>query len=152
MSVDPIQAQGSLPSIKEEEKEPKKFSVLVVDDQTYNVFVMKELLSNIPVVGDVQSALNGLEALEQVKEYRPKKFDIILLDLHMPVMDGEETIKELREMHKNNEIDLSVTKVIALSAISDQQFREHHPENLLFDRFMEKPINFQDLKDLFQQI
>lgn len=87
--------------------------------------------------------MNGVEAIEKVKAQ--ESFDVIFLDIHMPIMDGNQTVQALREMNRKHEIDLSHTKVIALSAITDEQFRQQQSNHLMFDSFMEKPINFERL-------
>ena len=75
----------------------RRFSVLIVDDSAYNLFVMKELLMMLPVVAHIETALYGAEAIEVVKAHG--SFDLIFLDIHMPIMDGNQTVKALREMH-----------------------------------------------------
>ncbi|MEV6010634.1 response regulator transcription factor [Streptomyces sp. NPDC051976] len=70
--------------------------VVVADDQASvreGLVLMLDLLPDIDVVG---SAANGEEALDQVAEHRP---DAILLDLHMPVMDGIEATRRLTAEH-----------------------------------------------------
>ncbi len=125
----------------------RRFSVLIVDDSAYNLFVMKELMTMLPIVSHIETALNGVEAIAAVKAH--EAFDIIFLDIHMPIMDGNQTVKALREMHMQNEIDLSQTKIIALSAITDEQFREQENNHMMFDSFIEKPVEFERLRALF---
>lgn len=70
--------------------------VVVADDQASvreGLVLMLDLLPDLDVVG---AAANGEEALEQVARHRP---DAILLDLHMPVMDGIEATRRLTAEH-----------------------------------------------------
>ena len=70
--------------------------IVVADDQASvreGLVLLLELLPNIDVIG---SAANGREAIELVARHHP---DAILLDLHMPVLDGIETTKLLTEQH-----------------------------------------------------
>ncbi len=69
---------------------PEK-SVLLVDDNAVNLDIECEILSSFGL--NVMTALNGNEAISLAKEKSP---DLILLDLHMPVMDGYETAEKLR--------------------------------------------------------
>lgn len=64
--------------------------ILLVDDQTYNLFVLEQLLSTLPNVGIVEKAMHGLEAIAMIKANKAKQFDLIFMDLNMPIMDGFE--------------------------------------------------------------
>jgi signal transduction histidine kinase/CheY-like chemotaxis protein len=75
-------------------KEQKAKHILIADDNNVNNLVLKNILKkdsyNIDVV------VNGLEAVKATKK---KAYDLILMDLDMPVMDGEEAIKEIRKFN-----------------------------------------------------
>lgn len=66
--------------------------VLVVDDNKVNRKVLSMLLQ--PMGAQVAEAENGKAALEQLSV---RAFDLVLMDVHMPVMDGRETIRRIRE-------------------------------------------------------
>jgi DNA-binding NarL/FixJ family response regulator len=75
---------------------PATLRIIVADDQASvreGLVVLLDLLPDIEVVG---SAANGQQALQLVAHERP---DAILLDLHMPVLDGIETTRLLTEQH-----------------------------------------------------
>ena len=67
-----------------------KPSLLLVEDNAANIYLATFLLEQNGFA--VEHASNGIECLAQVRVARP---DIILMDLHMPVMDGYETAREL---------------------------------------------------------
>ncbi len=71
------------------------FNILVVDDSSVmRMIIIKTLrLSKLPL-GEVHEAANGQEALEVLAG---KWIDLVLVDINMPVMDGEEMINRLRE-------------------------------------------------------
>ena len=69
-----------------------KMHVLVVEDNVMNQMIMKKLLASSEFLS-IQIANNGEEALAQMQE---KRFDLILMDLQMPVMDGYETTEAIR--------------------------------------------------------
>ena len=81
--------------------------ILLVDDNTINRSVARLLLAPNGVV--VTEAANGQEALDRLAE---QPFDLVLLDVHMPVMDGPETIGHIRA----SEASWSTVPVIALTA------------------------------------
>ena len=77
----------------------KRVKILIVDDSSYNLFVMGELMQQIKFPPEenktlhVETALNGQIAVDRVKDQLkvdPVKpyFDFIFLDLQMPVLDG----------------------------------------------------------------
>ena len=81
--------------IIEEDKCLKR--VLIVDDSSYNLIVMKEIIGVIQgrlgVEYQIKTALNGQEALEVIQENidqvnKKIKFDCLFIDLQMPVLDG----------------------------------------------------------------
>lgn len=76
--------------------EPAPLRVVVADDQATvreGLVLMLGLLPDVSVVG---SAANGKEAIELVSKYRP---DAVLMDLHMPVLDGVEASRRLTQEH-----------------------------------------------------
>ena len=70
----------------------RNLSILCVDDSTYNLFVINELLKQKDPQIEIDSALNGKLALDKILEKSRRvdnqPYDIIFLDLHMPVLDG----------------------------------------------------------------
>ena len=86
-------------------KNLKNKNILLVEDNQVNQMVAKKFLTKWNA--NVYIANNGKESLELIKQ---AKFDIILMDLHMPVMDGFEAIKLLKEDPDFN------TPIIILSA------------------------------------
>lgn len=72
--------------------EEKQTKVLVVDDATFMVKAVSDILESDPSVKVVGTARNGLEGLEKVKELKP---DVITLDMDMPVMDGIKAIRHI---------------------------------------------------------
>ncbi|MDH6371230.1 DNA-binding NarL/FixJ family response regulator [Paenibacillus sp. PastF-3] len=84
--------------------------LLLVDDHAMVRRGLQVFLSTQPDIKVIGEASNGLEALERTAELQP---DIILMDLHMPVMNGIETAKQLRISHPQ-------VKIIVLTSFSDQ--------------------------------
>lgn len=95
-----------VPKINEtvSQKDLSGLNILVVEDNELNMEVAQFFLEELHA--SVELAQNGKEALEKVKE---NSFDLILMDLMMPVMDGYEATQKIRDLH----ID---TPIIAMSA------------------------------------
>ncbi|MEM9487803.1 MAG: ATP-binding protein [Myxococcota bacterium] len=104
-------------------------TILVVDDRAENRRLLDDMLS--PLGFTVRQAGNGSEALRQVAQLEP---DVILMDLRMPIMGGQETARHLREQRS-----LSRMVVIAVSASA---FEEDRTDSIKAgcDDFLAKPI------------
>lgn len=85
--------------------------ILVVDDNRINQIVTKKILENNGMVGII--AESGNIAIEKLKSGH---FDLVLMDINMPVKDGIETTKEIRKF--NNEVP-----IVALTAIEIEEMR-----------------------------
>ena len=77
-------------------------NALIVDDSPYNLFVLEEMLQTYKKVKRIDQALNGEDAIKKILERKEegKLYDLILLDMNMPIMDGVETIKELKKLEE----------------------------------------------------
>jgi CheY-like chemotaxis protein len=92
-----------------------KKDILIVDDDTLNHFICEKLLRSMGFAGKIHKALNGSEALAILKAYCngiTGKLDLILLDLHMPVMDGFEFMKAYHAL------DCQLKESIAIAFVS----------------------------------
>lgn len=70
----------------------QKIKVLVVDDASFMVKAISEILNSDPDIEVVGFAKNGLLALEKIKELRP---DVVTLDVDMPIMDGIKAVRHI---------------------------------------------------------
>jgi two-component system, sensor histidine kinase and response regulator len=74
----------------------KNLKVLAVDDANDNLFLIREILS--PLTKNIDFASNGLEAIKQMDK---KEYDIVFMDIQMPVMDGYTAIHKIRKSNKS---------------------------------------------------
>ncbi len=116
----------------------RALKVLVVDDHPTNRAVAAALLG--AVGADVASAADGLEALDHLSAER---FDLILMDIHMPRLDGVETLRRIRA----GETLAADATVVALTADAMTGERERLL-GLGFDDYLSKPIQPAALLDL----
>ncbi|WP_107822029.1 response regulator [Mangrovibacterium marinum] len=116
----------------------EKLSILLVEDNVLNQRIVTFSLKKFN--HDIEIANNGLEALNVFKE---KKFDVILMDIMMPVMDGLEASLKIREYEKENNI-VDPTPIIAVTANTMDNDREKclaHGMN----EFIAKPFDVSKL-------
>lgn len=131
--ADPASQPGPQPS---QEALPE-LSVLLVDDDEYNIVVLRNLLPSPPLV--VRTAVNGRAALECVREARP---DVIFLDLQMPVMGGLEAIAHIRALQRAR--GEAPSFIAAFSAHDDEVTRGQCLE-AGFDVYLAKPASREEV-------
>ncbi|MEO6685746.1 MAG: ATP-binding protein, partial [Dyadobacter sp.] len=132
-----------------EEKPLQNLNVLIVEDNRMNVLVINSFLKRWGAISDV--AVNGQEALEKLDATRHQ---IVLMDLHMPVLDGYEATKQLRERGETLPI-VAVTASVAPDVkekmfaigISDIISKPIDPEKLLGVIIEQTRIKKTDGKD-----
>lgn len=117
-------------------------NILIVDDNKVNLTVAKGLLKFVE--STINTASSGPEALSLIKQNR---YDIIFLDHMMPVMDGEETLKQIKSLSDNASKDAII---IALTANAISGSRELYL-NMGFDDYLTKPIDSEKLYQLLEK-
>ena len=111
--------------------------ILVVEDDPVNQLVVSRILMDKGY--SVNTACNGVEALEA---YKRKHYDIILMDIQMPEMDGVEATKKIREIESAG--DKKHTRIIALTAYALQGDRDKFLA-IGMDEYVPKPIKMDEL-------
>ena len=111
---------------KVEEVNFKGMHFLVVEDEEFNFLLIDELLK--PTGASLTYARNGLEAIEM---YNPDKFALILMDIRMPVMDGIQAAKTIKQAGK--------TPIVAVSAYNSSEDKKRYKESG-FDGSVAKPV------------
>jgi len=119
--------------------------VLIVDDNPFNVTVAENMITSLGF--QVKSALSGEAAVNLLSQndHRSQPIKIIFMDCQMPVMDGYETTRTLREKMKKEEIpDIPV---IALTANDSEKDKEKCKKVEMSD-YLTKPLNEPKLKNI----
>jgi signal transduction histidine kinase/ActR/RegA family two-component response regulator len=109
----------------------KNLKILLVEDNVINRELLVRFLTNEN--GAVTTAENGVEA---VAKYKSGYFDVVLMDIQMPVMDGVEAVKHIREYDKERKRH---TPVIALTAYAMKGDRQRFI-NEGMDSYLSKPV------------
>jgi len=113
----------------DEEVEFQKSSILIVDDIEVNRKLISAALENKNII--IYEAINGQEAVDFIKSTKP---DLIFMDIKMPVMDGIEATKIIKQKD-------SSTNIVALT--TSIRIKEMGETISLFDGYMTKPINYE---------
>ena len=119
--------------------------ILLVEDNLLNQRIVTFSLKKFN--HDVVIANNGVEAIEHFKQ---RKFDVILMDFMMPVMDGLEATIKIREFEVNNMIEKR-TPIIALTANTMDNDRDKCISYGM-DEFMAKPFDIEKLNLIFNEL
>lgn len=118
--------------VNENFKDFKGAHALVVDDS----FIDQKLFKNIFERGDMQVTLvnNGEQALEKLRE-KDAQFDIVVMDISMPIMDGYTAIDEIRRDHKFDTLPIVVSTSMTLDSEIKKMF------HLGANAYLGKPLN-----------
>ncbi len=116
------------------ESQKNSYTILIADDEQANLKLLSAIVDRYGY--RFATALDGLEAIEKTKGIKP---DLILLDVLMPVMDGIEACKRLKEDHDSRHIP-----VIVLTSFGDKEMKIKCLEAGAND-FLAKPVDNTEL-------
>ncbi len=123
---------------EEKVKDTGKLRVLVAED---NIINQKVAMANLRQLGHIaEVAVNGRMAVEM---YKKNKYDLVLMDIQMPVMDGITATKEIRKFEKEMNVKKNI-KIVAITANALKEDREKCLSNGM-DDFILKPLKIEDL-------
>ena len=125
------------------EKSIKGLHILLTEDNEVNMEIAEFVLQNEGAV--VTKAWNGQEAVEIYKKSRVGEFDLILMDIMMPVMDGYDATRTIRSMDRNDASTIPIVAMTANAFIEDKMKSKEAGMN----EHISKPI---DLKQLIKVI
>lgn len=120
----------------------KKLKVLAVDDDLINLKLLKSMLMKTGYVGEVVEARNGADAIGALKN--DPNFDIVLLDIIMPVMGGIDMLRVLRA-------DESMVQVPVIVLTTDETKKGEALEAGA-NGFLMKPVRESDLSAKIEQL
>lgn len=123
----------------------ERLSILLVEDNLLNQRIVMFSLKKYN--HEVIIANNGVEAIER---FREQKFNVILMDIMMPVMDGLEATVKIREEEQLTGAEKR-TPIIALTANTMDNDRDKCISYGM-DEFMTKPFDMEKLKTIFREL
>jgi len=157
--VIPAEALDSSQSL--ENSRPQNFSnikpslqlkALVVDDDKYNREINSVFLTKADVCVKAE-ATNGLEAVEIYKSKPPHYFDLVVMDLEMPIMNGKEALRRIRQYEAEQNLD-PVKVVVATGNCDLSEYSQCMDKrgDIRADFFYRKPLTKKDFNDFVEVI
>lgn len=116
----------------------EKMEILIVDDTYFNVLAYVQIFKSEGI--NCSDAANGLEAIEKIKE---KRFDCVIMDCEMPVLNGWDTVKKLKELERTGEV-LKLPPIIGSTA-HDTDFVKQQCLEAGMDDVIFKPCPKKDI-------
>jgi len=125
----------------------KNLKAMIVDDISFNHVILKNFLTKIKI-GISEIATNGLEAVQKYQKLAEQwnRPEIITMDLDMPIMDGKQASKKIRQFEK--EKGLTPCFLIIISGnCTNSEIKECIDENGMIkaQAFIKKPVSIEDL-------
>ena len=116
--------------------------ILLVEDNELNAEIGIELLNTFKVIIDL--AKNGEECIKILEKMPEGYYDLIFMDIQMPIMDGYEATKIIRSFNNKN----AQIPIIAMTANAFEEDRKHALQ-LGMNEHLAKPVDIEKLKDVF---
>ena len=134
---------GTYGPTKTPERMTTRYNFLIADDIIFNRFLLKEILAEL--TNQAHEAQNGREVIEVLKHH---PIDIILMDIEMPVMNGMDTTRYIREQLES---PLNKTPVIALTAHNPSDFFTNF-QKAGFDHLITKPYSIEKIIQVIRSL
>lgn len=123
-------------------------SFLIVDDSKYQRYIIELCLSQF---GPCDEAADGLEAVELFRQAKEKgqPYDLVVLDILMPELDGHATLKRINELQQGQE---ERSKVVMLSSLDDPQNMMQAQFEEGADAYITKPFEDETLIEVLRSL
>ena len=119
--------------------------VLLVDDIEINREIMKELLSCVNI--ESETASDGQAAVDMVKNSSPYYYDLIFMDVQMPLMNGYEATRHIRSLKREDIVNIPIIAMTANAFVEDIQNAKEAGMN----DHMAKPVEFSNLLQILKK-
>ena len=137
--------------VEAKKMESRKYSfegkkILIVEDNEMNREIATEILSAEGFI--IDSADDGTVAVEMMRDAESDKYDLVLMDIQMPIMDGYEATRQIRGMNSH------IAKNIPIIAMTANAFEEDRQAAITagMNEHIAKPINVDELKSVLAKL
>lgn len=140
------ETENKVEQIQEKENNITGLNILIAEDNDVNMFIITELLTRNG--HKIIKAFNGQEAVDIFSKTPENTFDIILMDIQMPVLNGIDAAKEIRRLERED------AKIIPIVAVSANVYTEDvaASNNAGMNAHLSKPISFNELQKIFNKL
>ena len=141
----------SNPGSKEKETKEKEFDysgkrILLVEDNELNMEIAQTILEDVGFI--IDTANDGVAAVEKMEQASAGQYDLILMDIQMPIMNGYEAAKRIRKL-KNPEI--ASVPIVAMTANAFEEDREKSYEAGM-NGHLAKPVSVEKLMEMIHRV
>ena len=141
----------SNPGSKEKETKEKEFDysgkrILLVEDNELNMEIAQTILEDVGFI--IDTANDGVAAVEKMEQASAGQYDLILMDIQMPIMNGYEAAKRIRGL-KNPEI--ASVPIVAMTANAFEEDREKSYEAGM-NGHLAKPVSVEKLMEMIHRV
>ncbi len=124
----------------------KRPSIYIADDDSDDVFFVERAIRQLDLDISLRHFINGRELLRELESKQDALPNVIVLDLNMPIMDGKETLRNIRQ---NGELSSLPVVILSTSTFGGEK------EDCLFsgaNNYYVKPYSFARYLEIFQQV
>ncbi len=135
--AEPAAERAAPPAMPENGEPGRRMRILAAEDNRTNRLVMSKMLGKLDI--DLEFAENGIEAVEKWAAFKP---DLVFMDISMPMMDGKEATRRIREDERENGLPHTPIVAITAHALSGDE------DEILqagLDHYLTKPLKKQEL-------
>lgn len=145
-NVHKVNESGVTPSNQKTQDLPR---ILVAEDNPTSQIILSEILKRFPVTVDICS--NGREAEQafNARMMQGQPYQLVFMDCEMPLQDGFETSKNIRELERQQKIPASM--IVALTAHNESSYRERSLAAGM-DNFLTKPVSIDQIRRCLQRL
>ncbi len=144
--MDAVKEETEKKAPESKKQMPDSRRILLVEDNEINLEIETELLEGAGFI--VDTAMNGMAAVERMQEVEEGYYSLILMDIQMPIMDGYQAASMIRGLEREGHAQVPI---IALSANALEADRRKAMESGM-DTHMAKPLDVSRLLDIIKDM
>ncbi len=140
-----LRIQDNPPAVAEDSAENlTNLNILLVEDNMINLSIETEILRELGF--RVETAENGMVAVEKLAASTPGEFDLVLMDVQMPVMDGREATEAIRRLNNKELADIPIIALSANAFESDKRMSIESGMNAHLTKPMDVPLLLETIR------